>query len=238
LEAEDNLLRLDRTLAGLFSFVDKKIGLKNTVIVLSADHGGPEVPAQLKQLGFEADYVDPGSWDKQPGIARLKKEFGVGEELIEKFFAPYVYLNRDVIQKRELDQAAVEQAVAKEMMKFKGVSLAVSSTALMQGRVAETDLTRSILNSHNPRRSGDVYVVFEPHWFINDFDGLSVAATHGSPWRYDTYVPLIFAGAGMRPQRVYRKVHTVDVATTLAALIGTKPPSGASGQILQEVLNP
>ena len=236
LEAEDNLLRLDRTLADLFAFVDKKIGLQNTLVVLSADHGGPEVPAQLKQLGFEAGYVNPNAWDKQPGIARLKKEFGVGKELIERFFAPYVYLNRDVIRKRGLDQAAVEQAVAEEMMNFKGVAQAVSSTALMRGRVAETPLTRLILNSHYPRRSGDVFVVFEPHWFINDFDGLTVAATHGSPWRYDTYVPLMFAGAGLKPQRVYRRVHTIDVATTLAALVGTKPPSGASGQILREVL--
>jgi predicted AlkP superfamily pyrophosphatase or phosphodiesterase len=238
LEAEDNLLRLDRTLADLFSFVEQKIGLGNTLIVLSADHGGPEVPAQLKQLGFEAGYVDPGAWDKQPGIARLKKEFDVGEELIEKFLAPYVYLNREVIRKRGLDRAAVEKAVAEEMMKFEGVSLAVSSTALMQGRVAETSLTRSILNSHNPSRSGDVFVVFKPHWFINDFDGLQVAATHGSPWRYDTYVPIMFAGAGLRPQKVYRKVHTINVATTLAAFVGTKPPSGASGQILEEVLSP
>ena len=97
-------------------------------------------------------------------------------------------------------------------------------------------MTRSILNSHNPGRSGDVFVVFEPHWFINDFDGLTVAAAHGSPWRYDTYVPLMFAGAGLKPQRVYRRVHTIDVATTLAALVGAKPPSGASGQILREVL--
>jgi arylsulfatase A-like enzyme len=238
LEAEDNLLRLDHTLADLFSFVEQKIGLGNTLIVLSADHGGPEVPAQLKQLRFEAGYVDPGAWDKQPGIARLKKEFDVGEELIEKFLAPYVYLNRDVISKRGLDRAAVEKAVAEEMMNFEGVSLAVSSTALMQGRVAETALTRSILNSHNPSRSGDVFVVFEPHWFINDFDGLQVAATHGSPWRYDTYVPIIFAGAGLRPQKVYRKVQTIDVATTLAAFVGTKPPSGASGQILEEVPSP
>jgi hypothetical protein len=135
------------------------------------------VPAQLKQLGFEAGYVDPGAWDKQPGIARLKKEFDVGEQLIEKFLAPYVYLNRDVIRKRGLDQAAVEQAVSEEMMKFKGVSFAVSSTALMQGRVAETALTRSILNSHKPSRSGDVFVVLKPHWFINDFAGLQVRST-------------------------------------------------------------
>ncbi len=237
LEAEDNLLRLDRILADLFSYVDGKVGLSNTLIVLSADHGGPEVPAQLRQLGFETDYVEPGSWDKQPGIARLKQEFGVGEELIEKFFAPYVYLNREVIRERGLDQAAVEQAVAEELTKFEGVYMAVSSTALMQGRVAETALTRRILNSHHPHRSGDIYVVFEPHWFINDFDGLTVAATHGSPWRYDTYVPLMFAGAGLEPRRVHRKVHTVDVAATLAALVGAKPPSGASGEILHEVFD-
>ena len=235
LEAEDNLLRLDRRLAELFQFIDERIGLQNTLIVLSADHGGPEVPAQLKQLGFEADYVDTSTWDKKPGILRLKKRFGVGEELIQEFFQPYVYLNRDVIRERGLDQAVVERAVADEMMKFKGVALAVSSTALMQGQVAETALTRSILNNHNPKRSGDIFVVFQPHWFINDFDGLTVAATHGSPWRYDTYVPIIFAGAGLKPRRVHRKVHTVDVATTLSAFVGAKPPSGANGQVLQEV---
>lgn len=235
LEMEDNLLRLDRTLANLFSYVDSKVGLNNTLIVLSADHGGPEVPAQLRQLGFEANYVDPSSWDKQPGIARLKEEFGVGEALIEKFFAPYVYLNREVIQKHGLDQAAVERAIAEEMTKFEGVALAVSSTALMQGRVAETPLTLSILHSHNPRRSGDVFVVFEPHCFINDFDGLTVAATHGSPWRYDTYVPIMFAGAGVQPQRIHRKVWTIDVAPTLAAFVGANPPSGARGDILPEI---
>jgi hypothetical protein len=126
--------------------------------------------------------------------------------------------------------------VAEELTKFEGVNLAVSSMALMEGRVPDTALIRSVLNNHNPGRSGDVFVVFEPHWFINDFDGLTVACTHGSPWRYDTFVPVIFAGAGLMPQRIHRKVHTVDVATTLSAIIGTKPPSGASGQILPEVV--
>jgi len=237
LEAEDNLLRLDRTLAELLSFVDKKIGLKNTLVVLSADHGSPEVPALLRQYGFESDYVDTESWDKQAGIENIKKKFGIGKELIQKFFPPYVYLNRDLIRERGLDQAAVESAVAEEMMKFKGVALAVSSTALMQGRVPDTPLMRSVLNNHNPGRSGDVFVVFKPQWFIADFDGLHVAATHGSPWRYDTHVPIIFAGAGLKSQHIYREVHTIDVATTLSAIIGSKPPSGANGKVLSEVVN-
>jgi hypothetical protein len=180
--------------------------------------------------------VNPDEWDTEAGIASLKKRFGIGSELILEYFHPYVYLNRDLIRERGLDQGEVERAVAEELMRFEGVALAVSSTALMEGRVPDTDLTRAILNSHHPKRSGDVFVVFEPQWFINDFDGLTVAATHGSPWRYDTFVPLIFAGANLRPLRVSREVQTRDVATTLSAIVGTKRPSGASGQVLPEVV--
>ena len=236
LEQEDNLLRLDRTLAELISFVDKKVGLKNTLIVLSADHGAPEVPGDLNQYGIEAAFVNPGEWEQEAGIANLKKRFGIGEELITKYFHPYVYLNREVIRERGLAQAEVEEAVADELMKFKGVALAVSSTALMEGRVPDTDLTRSILNNYNPQRSGDVYVVFEPDHFINDFDGLTVSSTHGSPWRYDTFVPIIFAGPGIKPQHIWREVHTTAVAPTLSAMVGTKPPSGTRGEILAEAL--
>ena len=66
-------------------------------------------------------------------------------------------------------------------------------------------------------------------------DGLAVAATHGSPWRYDTFVPVIFAGADIQPGKIYREIHTVDVAPTLAAIIGAKPPSGSVGAVLLEV---
>ncbi|MGD8307854.1 MAG: hypothetical protein PVG98_00335 [Chromatiales bacterium] len=73
------------------------------------------------------------------------------------------------------------------------------------------------------------YVVFQPGRFINDLDGLSAAVRHGSPWRYDTYVPVIFAGYGLEGRTVERRVHTVDVALTLSNLAGTLPPSGAAG---------
>ena len=80
-------------------------------------------------------------------------------------------------------------------------------------------------------------MVFKPHWFINDFDGLTVAATHGSPWRYDTFVPIIFAGAGLKPMQVNRGVETIDVAPTPSAYFGTKRPSGSWGNVLTEVLS-
>jgi predicted AlkP superfamily pyrophosphatase or phosphodiesterase len=236
LESEDNILHLDRTLAELFRFVDAQVGLDKTLIVLSADHGGSEAPGYLTELGFEADYIDPKAFDKTGAIERLKERFGIGEELITTYFHPYVYLNRKVISEKGLSQAEVERAVARELTRFDGVALAVSSSALSVGMVPNTPLTQSILRNYNPYRSGDVYVVFEPNRFINEFDGLTVAASHGSPWRYDTYVPIIFAGFGIPAQRIVTLVHTVDIAPTLSLLVGAKPPSGALGVPLEEVL--
>jgi hypothetical protein len=97
-------------------------------------------------------------------------------------------------------------------------------------------MTRSILRNFHPKRSGDIYLVFEPNVFINDFDGLTVASTHGSPWRYDTFVPVIFAGAGLPAMAVGRPVTPYDIAPTLAVYLGVKPPSGSIGVPLPEVL--
>ena len=236
LEAEENQRRLDRTLAELFSFIDAKVGLDKTLIVLSADHGSPEVPGYLNTLGIEAGYFDTKTLDRQPAIAALKKRFGIGEELIEKYFHPYLYLNRKLIEQKGLDQAEVERAVAAELVKFPGLSLAVSSQALLRGDVPDTWQMRSVLRNHAPDRSGDIYIVFAPHTFINDFDGLTVAATHGSPWHYDSYVPIIFAGHGVRGTRISRLVSPYDIAPTLSAYLGITPPSGSSGLPLVEVL--
>lgn len=85
LESEDNLLRLDRTLAELFRFVDKKVGLKNTLIVLSADHGAPEAPEYMASLGMAVDRLVPSKFDVTPTIQALKKRFGIGKELIKMY---------------------------------------------------------------------------------------------------------------------------------------------------------
>jgi hypothetical protein len=237
LESEDNIARLDRTLADLFAYVDKKVGLENTLIVLSADHGQPETPGYLHEHGIpNSHYFDTKSLDKAPAIAALKKQFGIGEELIEAYFHPYIYLNHDLIHKKGLDQAAVEQAVAAELLKFNGVAYAVSSSALRTDSLPDNLMMRSILRNFHPKRSGDIYLVFEPNVFINDFDGLIVASTHGSPWRYDTFVPVIFTGAGLPAKKVSRSITPYDIAPTLAAYLNVKPPSGAIGMPLPEVL--
>ena len=238
LESEDNIAHLDRTLARLFASIDEKVGLENTLIVLSADHGQPEAPGYLAGRGiFKGFYFNVDKLDKTPAITALKKRFGVGEELIEAFFPPYLYLNQELIGEKNLDSLEVEQAVVDELKKFKGVSYAVSSSALRSGNLPDTKMVRAIRKNFHSKRSGDIYLVFEPNVFINDFDGLTVTSTHGSPWRYDTFVPVMFAGAGLPAAKLSRPVTPYDIAPTLAVSVGVKPPSGSVGNPLVEVVN-
>lgn len=236
LEAEDNMLRLDQTLSDLLAHIDARVGLDRTLVVLSADHGAPEHPDYLATLGIEAGTFDFERVDTEPGFVRLTAEFGESRDLILNFSNPYLYLDSAEIAARGLDRATVERAVAEELERLPGIAHAIPSSNLRAGAISRGKIQDAVLANFHPDRSGDVYIVFEPHWFIADFDGLHVASAHGSPWTYDTHVPIIVAGPGVVPGRVARRVETVDVAPTIAAFLGTKPPSGALGRPLVEAM--
>ena len=237
LEAEDNMLRLDKTLASLFKYVDEKVGLDNTLIVLSADHGAPEAPGYLAKLGIESKWIAPLKWNKKPSLARLEKKFGVGQKLIEAFFPPYLYLNHTIIKEKGLNLAEVQKAVAKEIMDIDGIALTVTSTEMLNNTLPDTYLYSAALKNFNAKRSGDILILFEPHCFANDMDGGAIMATnHGGPWTYDTFVPVIFAGSYLKGKQIYKPIRPNDIAATLSAVVDAKAPSGSNGTILLEVL--
>jgi len=235
LEMEDNLLRLDRTLADLFSYIDKNIGLENTLIVLSSDHGGPEAPGYLQEQKLQGQYISAKSWDEVKPIKALKKNLGISEVLIEAYHHPYIYLDHQVIKKHQLALANVQDEVSNALATLDDVYQTVASNKIESGLLADTKVNNAVSKNYFSSRSGDIYVVFKPQDFINNLDGLKVTATHGSVWTYDTFVPVIFAGMDIPAQHVFRRIETVDVAPTLSALISIKAPSASEGEILEEV---
>jgi predicted AlkP superfamily pyrophosphatase or phosphodiesterase len=244
LEAEDNVLRLDRILADLLAYVDASVGLDETLIVLSADHGGPEAPEYVDELGlsagrFAADHFQPGG----PIAALLAKRFG-RDDLLETHNHPYLYVDSVAVRDAGLSEQEVETFLAAEIVKLPGIAYAMTRSDLLAGRFADSPIQRQIRNNFNPGRSGNVHLVPEAYWFLHSTDeaqkmGLeSIAAIHGSPWAYDTYVPVIFAGHGLKRATVSRRVGPHDIAPTIAAYLGIKPPSGAIGNPLPEVIDP
>ena len=235
LEMEDNLIRLDRTLAELFAFIDQEVGLDHTLIVLSADHGGPEAPGYLQQLHQDADYVDADLFQADVLNAALKKVLDVNVDLVNTYYHPYVYLDRSAVASAGLDLAETQRALAGELMKNPEVAYAYAGNDISRGLLRNNAIETMVSANHQPKRSGDVYVVFRSQSFINDFDGLVVAATHGSVWRYDRYVPVIFAGNRISPATVSRPITPYDIAITLSNKLNIKAPSGAIGEPLSEV---
>jgi predicted AlkP superfamily pyrophosphatase or phosphodiesterase len=242
LETEDNILRLDRLLAELFKYVDQKIGLDKTLIVLSADHGAPEAPEYMAEHGMETGRF-PLDWFKKgsPLSDALKKRFG-RDDLVAVHSHPYLYLNLDAIADAKLNIEEVERFVAVEMMKVPGIAYAMTRSDLLAGRITESPIQNQIRRSFHPTRSGNIHMVPEHYWFLHSTEeaekmGIEkIAAIHGSPWKYDTYVPIFFAGNGVSAQTISRLVGPQDISATVAAYLEIKPPSGSVGVPLVEVL--
>lgn len=231
LENEDVVLHLDRTLSDLFTFIDEKVGLNNSLIALSADHGMAEMPEYMTELGYEVRrmYSDEVV-ERANAIGKSLFEI---EGIAKSFFRPSLYLDHEKIANSGLDQARVEMAIAAELSKIQGISVAVGRGGLND---MERHLVyRQIKNNYHPERSGDIYVVQEPYWFL--FEKGAVAVMHGSPWRYDTHVPILFCGPGIEKTTVSRLVHPVDVAPTIAAILDISPPASSTGNILIETTN-
>ena len=242
LETEDNILRLDRTLADLFQFIDEKVGLDQTLIVLSGDHGAPEAPEYMAVLGLSTGRF-AFDWFKTEGplTEALQKKFGRAD-FIAGHSHPYLYLNLDAIASVGQNVADVERFVADELMNIPGIAYALTRSDLLAGRITESPIQNQIRRSFHPTRSGNIHMVPEQYWFLHSTEeaekmGIgSIAAIHGSPWAYDTYVPIFFAGHGVPAQIIGRRVAPTDIVPTLAAYLGVKAPSGSVGSVLTEVL--
>jgi len=229
LENEDMMLQLDRTLADLLAFVEKKVGLRHTLIVLSADHGFAELPEYKSELGFDAGRL---TTDVVFAAAEriAEQQYGV-DGLVKFYYRPFVYLNDEVLAAVELERETVSEVLAEALTREPGIYLAISTDGIE--KAPDSKLLAQIRNNIHPVRSGDIYVVQDPYWF--NFNKGPVAGMHGSPWSYDTHVPMIFVSSQITSQIVYRPVQPADLAPTLAALLGMSPPASAQGTVLPEV---
>jgi len=229
LEQEEVIRVLDKTLADLLSFINEKVGLQHTLIVLSADHGMADMPEYMAELGLETGRLSPSAIVENANTAGASK-YGI-QGLVQAFYRPYVYLDHDKLTEKGLDRNEVQKFIADTIRSTKGVALAIPISRIpLQGRTPILDMVH---RNHHPARSGDIYVVQDPYWFLF---GKGPVVAHGSPYRYDTYVPIIFAGGNVPAQRLHHRVHPVDVAPTIAAVLGIGAPASAQGTVLQDVI--
>jgi hypothetical protein len=235
LEVEDNLLQLDRTLANLIQYIEQNVGLENTLLVLSSDHGVDAIPEYKHELGMEAGRHQPKEFLAAANLA-LQQHFDITENLVTDFWNPSAYLDLNAIANLKLDIEQVEDVLAQVLQNYPGIAQSYTRHDLLKGTVTSDPITAKVQRAFHPKRSGNVLIVQDKNWFLYP-DYKEFAAMHGSPYKYDTHVPVIFAGNGLKPKSVYREVAPEDIASTLSLYLDINAPSGSTGNVLLEVMN-
>jgi len=234
-EYEDALLRLDLVLGDFFKMIDAKVGLGNTLFVLCSDHGASPAPEAMSAQGYPAGRVDFEELIKSCNQG-LQKQFGLAESdnIVVRFTNPSLYFDLKLIEKHKLNPKEVENAVSEMALSFPGIAHAFSRNQLMWDSTSENQFFAMARRSFHPKRSGDVIIIQEPFWYLYK-DRTKYAGMHGSPYPYDTHVPIVFAGLGLKGQSVMREVAPRDIAPTVCRILGITSPTGCVGSVLTEV---
>ncbi|MDO8863138.1 alkaline phosphatase family protein [Haliea sp. E1-2-M8] len=236
LEYEDQVRQVDRIIGELLDFIDERIGLNRTLVVLTSDHGADDIPEYQSARGLDAGRHDPAGFIRRANAA-LKTRFGIDDDLIMAFWNPSLYLQPDKMEKHELDYPEVEHALAAIFREENGFAYAVTRTDLESGNLPDTPLMQKLQRAFHPQRSGNVLVIQNPFWYLYP-DAEEFAAMHGSPYAYDTHVPIIAAGPGIpRGLIVDRPVAVSSIAPTLTTYVGARLPSGADHPPLIELVS-
>jgi predicted AlkP superfamily pyrophosphatase or phosphodiesterase len=225
-------LALDRELADFFNFLGHQVGLANTWIALSADHGVSALPDAAKKLRIPAANLDAGKLETQINSA-LTAKFSPGHAASYiKLDYPVAWLDPDAFAAAHVKEHDAETAVG-EAMKQAGLRDYFTKSQLAAGEVPDTALGRKFLHSYSPE--GGWYVMGVPEIYTV---GSSKGTDHASPYTYDTHVPLAFYGLPFLPGTYRNHAEPVDLAVTLASLLGIDAPTHAVGRVLTEALVP
>jgi len=230
-EILDSYVRLDRVIADLLSFLDKKVGMANMVIALTGDHGVAPVPEYMRSRGFDAARLLSRAAVDAANKA-LSARFGEGKWVLS-FINDQLYLDRKLIEEKKVEPAEAERIAGEAAIVTQGVVNYYTRNQIVSGRMPRDPIARRVQNGFNRERSGDVWLVTKP---LSFFDEGGLPTTHGSAYNYDTHVPVIMVGAGLRAGRYNADCTPSDIAPTIAALLGVEPPSNRTGRVLVEAL--
>jgi len=234
-EMEEMTIAEDAEIGKLLATIEKKVGLKNTIIALSADHGGGHSAEYLTKNGMPGGRIDESKLRAEMNSV-LKNKFGSPPK--DQSWLPWsedfaFYLNHPALDaKGENARFEAEELVRKVLAEQEGSAFVVTATDALLKRVPPGEVGRKFMITYYPGRSGDVIMVPKSGWYT-----AADYATHLSGYSYDRYVPLVLTGRGFKPGRYAQSAKIVDLAPTLSFLLGIVPPSLSEGRVLSEALH-
>ncbi len=228
-EVQDNYLRLDLELERLLVYLDSQLGKGNYTVFLSADHGAVHTPGYLQSQNIPAGFFDRST------LQTKLKEFSIATfsvDVVERVQSNQVFLNKEALKSKNLSSEMVQQTLADFILAYPQIDK-VYTRKQLEGTSYNRDTGYLVQNGFNQKRSGDLVYVLDPAVISTWYE--KGGTTHGSGFTYDTHVPLIFYGNGIKKGHTYQKSEITDIAPTLSALLGIARPNGATGRVLTEL---
>lgn len=228
IEVEDTYFRLDKDLASFLAYLDKKIGKGNYLLFLTADHGAANAVNFNKKYQIPANILATSSVLKTMN-EELSKQFGV-ENLVRSATNYHVNFDNDKIESSHVNYDSLKAAVVNFLNKQPGIQFAVDIDHIGDASIPQP-IKSMIVNGYDKKRCGPVMIIPEPGWFEGSVRG----TTHGNWNTYDTHIPLLFLGWGIKHGDTNRETYMTDIAPTVAALLHIQMPNGAVGKVIMEV---
>ncbi len=227
IEIEDTYLRLDKEIANFMAFLDKEVGVGEYLLFLTADHAVAHNPGYLKSNKIAAGST---SYSVTELNKKLEEKFNIKTGISAT--ANYqIYLNDTDIEKSNIDKTIVKQFIIKYLNDQPNILMAFDME-----KIAEANLTAEVkemfLKGYNTKRAGDVQVILKPAFF----NGGKTGTTHGSWYPYDSHIPLLWMGWGVKQGRSNKTYYMTDIAATLAALLRIQEPNASIGKPITELM--
>jgi len=248
-EMMDITLRVDRQIGDLLDFVNARVGLANTLVIFTADHGMAPIPEHAAALGLggarlkgpdvlgairSAITAKYNPQNKQPDpTADYIYKYDYMGAVRDAFVNGNIYFNYNALKRDGVSLDEITQLAGEAALTVPGIERYFTRTQLQRGTVSVTDpIERRALHGFYPTRSGDLVLIPEPYKYLAE----TITATHGSPYFYDTNVPTIIMGNSLNAGRYNDAATPADIAPTLCAILGVTRPSSATGRVLIEAI--
>jgi predicted AlkP superfamily pyrophosphatase or phosphodiesterase len=236
IQSMDHLIRLDRTLAKFFDAVDAHAGRANVLTVLTADHGFMNTPEYSGARGFESARIDPKEV-RAAVNALAEKKFGLANVAPQHMTGGWT-LDYAAIDAKGLNREDIETFVARAASDQPGIGFAYTRSQLERGTLPHHRVSTLVQRAWHRQMAVDVVIVPKAfHYFQSRASELVAVCSHGTPYSYDTSVPLLIAGdKWIKPGRYGQYTETVDIAPTLAHILNVRVPSASEGKVLSQAL--
>jgi hypothetical protein len=225
---EQMVLHLDRQIEATLALLNKTPGAGNYLLVFTAAHGAPAEPpgTQRPRLAIAGDAIARAV----NGKLTARFDPSTGTRFVERYVYPFLYLRRPP-RADEPELKRLRSAAGAVALETPGVSGYFTADGESSHHGAWQQRFR---NSFHAGRSGDLMLAYRPG-AVEEF-GAGRGISYGSLYNYDARVPLFLYGPPFRPRVIERTIEAVDVAPTLARVIGTALPSSSTGRVLTEAL--